>query len=312
MAPATDAPKAAVLPDRRVLGITGPDTRKFLQGMITNDIRRLAPERQRALYTGFLTAQGKLIHDAFLFQDGDRILIDIAADFVEGFVKRLTAFRLREAVEFGEAKPALAVAAAWGAAATARLGLDDAQNAMGEGAVGTGAELDIAFVDPRLATLGARLVYPADDAATEAELRRRGFELVDAADYTAHRLALGVADTREIGGEMLYPLEANFEVLHGVDFGKGCYIGQELTARMRLKGELRKRILPVSGTEALPAIGTMVTANTTQLGPLVAASGTQGLALLRMDRLAEAENDGIQAGDVRLSVDQPSWLSESE
>lgn len=306
---ATDALKAAVLPDRSVLSITGPDTRKFLQGMITNDIRRLAPERQRVLYTGFLTAQGKLLHDAFLIDDGERILIDIATDFVAGFVKRLTAFRLREAVEFGEATPAHGVAAAWGAAAAAKLGLDDAEGTMDAGAA---AKSRLAFVDPRLAALGTRLVYPADNAAIEADLGRLGFDLVTSGDYAAHRVALGIADTTEIGGEILYPLEANFEVLHGVDFRKGCYIGQELTARMRLKGELRKRILPVTGATALPAIGTMITAQTATLGPLIAASGTEGLALLRMDRLAEAQEDGIRAGDVQLAVHRPDWLSPDE
>jgi folate-binding Fe-S cluster repair protein YgfZ len=118
---------------------------------MTNDIRRLAPDR--ALYTGFLTGQGKLLCDAFVMQDGDRILIDIATTFVEDFVKRLTAFRLREAVGIGETAPALAVAAVWGTGATARLELDSAEGAMGNSAL---AEAQYSFVDPRIAALGAR------------------------------------------------------------------------------------------------------------------------------------------------------------
>ena len=129
-----------------------------------------------------------------------------------------------------------------------------------------------------------------------------------AADYAEHRLALGIADTAEIGGEVCYPLEANFEMLHGVDFKKGCYIGQELTARMKLKGELRKRILPVSGSAPLPRAGTPVTADGAELGPLIAASGTRGLALLRLDRLADANEDSIRAQDVQVSIHWPSWL----
>lgn len=300
--------QAALLPDRSVLAITGPDSRKFLQGMITNDIRRLAPLRQPVLYTGFLNAQGKLLHDALLILDGERILIDIATEFVEGLIKRLTAFRLREAVEFGEARPALAVAVAWGRGAAARLGLGDDSNATGK----DGTRPFIAVVDPRLPTLGARLLYPTDHVIMEADLGRLGFDSACAADYVAHRLALGIADTVEIGGEVLYPLEANFEALHGVDFRKGCYIGQELTARMRLKGELRKRILPVTGAANLPAPGTMIMAATTALGPLISVSGTDGLALLRLDRLAEAGNDGLRAGDVPLSVHRPDWLLQEE
>ena len=121
-------------------------------------------------------------------------------------------------------------------------------------------------------------------------------------------LVLGIADTAEIGGEICYPLEANFEMLHGVDFRKGCYVGQELTARMRLKGGLRKRILPVSGSAPLPIAGTPVTADGTALGPLIAASGAQGLALLRLDRLACAKEDSIRAQHVQLTIHWPSWL----
>ncbi len=298
----TESLQAAALRDRKIVAVSGTDRVKFLQGLTTNDIRRLTPDR--ALYTGFLTGQGKLLCDAFVFQNGDRILIDIATTFAEDFVKRLTAFKLREAVEIGATAPALAVAAVWGAGAAARLELESTEGVVGNSALG---EDQYAFVDPRIAALGARLVYPAD-VPIEAELARLGFAGATAADYAAHRLALGIADTAEIGGEVCYPLEANFEMLHGVDFKKGCYIGQELTARMKLKGELRKRILPVSGSAPLPTAGTPVTADGTVLGPLIATSGARGLALLRLDRLADAKEDSIQAQDVQLSIHWPDWL----
>jgi folate-binding protein YgfZ len=175
--------------------------------------------------------------------------------------------------------------------------------------VGNGglAKAHLAFVDPRIATLGARLIFPAG-VPIEPELARLGFANAAAADYAEHRLALGIADTAEIGGEVCYPLEANFEVLHGVDFKKGCYVGQELTARMKLKGELRKRILPVSSSALLPRTGTSVTADRTELGPLIAASGTHGLALLRLDRLADAREEAIRVRDVQLTVHWPHWL----
>jgi tRNA-modifying protein YgfZ len=294
--------KAAVLRDRKIVAVSGMDRVKFLQGLTTNDIRRLAPDR--ALYAGFLTGQGKLLCDAFVMQDGDRILIDIATAFAEDFVKRLSAFKLREAVEIGETAPALAVAVVWGSGVAARLKLESAEGAVARPMV---AEAHLAFVDPRFAGLGARLVYPAD-SPIEAELARLGFAGATAADYAEHRLALGIADTAEIGGATCYPLEANFEMLHGVDFKKGCYVGQELTARMKLKGELRKRILPVSGSGPLPRAGTPVTADGTELGPLIAASGAQGLALLRLDRLADAKEDSIRAQDVQLNIHWPNWL----
>ncbi len=207
-------------------------------------------------------------------------------------------------MEIGEAAPALAVAAIWGPQAAPRMALETLEGAAGKDAL---AEARCAFVDPRLAALGTRLVFPAD-VAIEAELARLGFDSATAADYAAHRVALGIADTSEIGGEVCYPLEANFEMLHGVDFRKGCYIGQELTARMKHKIELRKRVLPVSASTALPPAGTPVTAGAIALGPLIAASGTRGLALLRLDRLADANAVSIRAQDVPLTIHWPNWL----
>jgi folate-binding protein YgfZ len=196
------------------------------------------------------------------------------------------------------------VAAAWGEAAAARLELDEIEGLTGHRVL---AVPHHAFVDPRLSALGARLVYPAD-APIEATLERLGFARATAEAYVFHRLALGVADTAEIEGEICYALEANFEGLHGVDFKKGCYVGQELTARMKLKSELRKRILPVSAATALPGRGAQITADGTRLGLLVAACGAQGLALLRLDHLAHAKADRIQAEGVPLSIHWPSFL----
>jgi tRNA-modifying protein YgfZ len=292
--------KAVVLHDRRVVAVSGTDRIKFLQGMITNDIRRLASDK--ALYAGFLTGQGKLLHDVFLVQDRERILIDVATALVEDFVKRLTGFKLRAVVDIRETR--LAVAAAWGTETFTRLELEAAEGIVRHDALG---EAHFAFVDPRMAALGIRLIYPSD-SSIEAKLAALGFSGVTVADYAEHRLALGIGDTAEIGGEVCYPLEANFELLHGVDFKKGCYVGQELTARMKLKGELRKRILPVSGSAPLPAAGTPVTAGGTALGPLIAASGTRGLALLRLDRLADAKEEAIRAKDVPLGILWPTWL----
>ena len=285
------------------MAIDGPDRVKFLQGLMTNDMRRLAPDR--ACYAGLLTGQGKLLHDCFVVDDGSgRILIDIAQAHVQDFFKRLTTFKLRAVVELTEPTPALAVAVAWGSEAAARLGLDSAEGGAGKGVL---ANAHYAFVDPRVVALGVRLICPAG-LPIEAELAKLGFANATPADYVAHRLALGIADSGEIGGETCYPLEANFEALHGVDFKKGCYVGQELTARMKLKGELRKRILPVVGTAPLPAAGTRVTADGAEIGSLIAASGTQGLALLRLDRLAGAKEDAIRAQEVPLSVHWPDWL----
>jgi folate-binding protein YgfZ len=294
----------AILQDRTVLAMGGADRVKFLQGLLTNDMRRLAPDR--ALYAGFLTGQGKLVCDLFVIEDGERILIDIAESRVADLLGRLTRFKLGSAVEFGKATPAVAMAVVWGEGTPARLGLDATEGAAARIPL---AAAHCAFVDPRLAAMGARIVYQTGQPI-EAALAALGVAGATAADYTLHRIALGIADTPEFGQEQRYPLEANFELLHGVDFKKGCYVGQEVTARMNLRGSLRHRVLPVTGAAPLPDAGAPVTAHGTELGSLIAASGTSGLALLHLERLAGVQPGELCAKDVPLSVQWPDWLGD--
>jgi folate-binding protein YgfZ len=303
MRPTPESLNAAVLSDRTVLAVEGPDRIKFLQALLTNDVRRLTPDA--ALYGGFLTGQGKLLCDVFLVEDGERVLADVATARVETLLARWTRFKLRSQVTYGPAQPGLAVAAIWGPGAAARLGLDEQAGAVGDGAA-AGARRS--FVDPRVAALGARLIYPAGHPV-KAALAALGFTCGAAADYAAHRFALGVADTAELGCESTYPLEANFEPLHGVDFKKGCYVGQEVTARMHLKDALRRRVLPVSSIAPLPPAGAQVTAGGVELGPLIAASGAVGLAMLRLDRLAAAAEGTVRAEGAPISVEWPDWLA---
>jgi folate-binding protein YgfZ len=290
-----EALKAALLDDRAVIAVTGKDRVKFLQGLVTNDVRRLAPGRP--LYAGVLSGHGKLVADVFLIDEGGdeggRILVDIAAALAEDVLRRWTRYKLNAAVEFGPAQPGLAVAALWGDGAAERLG------------EATGARH--AFVDPRTPELGVRLIYPAE-APIAAELAGLG-AAARSADYVRRRLALGAPETTDLGQEACYPLEANFAGLQAMDFKKGCYVGQEITARMNLKGALRRRILPVAGAAPLPQPGTPVTAGDVELGPLVAASGALGLAMLRLDRLAEAGETALSAGDAPVAVQWPSWLA---
>lgn len=291
-------PFAALLPARAIVMLSGPDRVSFLHGLITNDVHRLAPDR--ALYAGLLTPQGKLLWDFFLADEGERILIDIAAEKAADLVKRLKLYKLRAAVEISDPMPALAVAALWGRGAAAKLALPEAEGAAGAGALG------LAFVDPRLAALGLRRIGTGDAFAFQQAFRERGFTIEDPRAYDLHRLALGIADTAEIGGEACYPLEANFEALHGVDFHKGCYVGQELTARMKHRGGLRKRVLPVRAGEPLPQAGSPIVSGDLEIGTLIASFGLQGLALLRLDRLAD--HPALTAQSMPIAVSWPAWL----
>jgi folate-binding protein YgfZ len=298
----TEPPNAAVLQDRTVLAFEGADRVKFLQALLTNDVQKLTPDA--ALYGGFLTGQGKLLSDVFLVEDGERILADVATSRVEELFACFARFKLRSQVTWASAAPALAVAVAWGAGAPARLGLDEAAGAVGEGVV---AGAHRGFVDPRIAALGVRLIHPAGFPMA-ARLVELGFTPGTPEAYAAHRLAMGVADTEDLGRASTYPLEANFEPPQGVDFKKGCYVGQEVTARMHLKDTLRRRVLPVTGAGPLPQAGAQVTADGVELGPLIACSGAVGLAMVRLDRLATAAEGQIRAGEAAVIVQWPVWL----
>lgn len=252
------------LTDRAVLRLSGPDARAFLQGLLTNDVEQLAPDRP--LHAGLLSPQGKALFQLFLFAEGNDILLDVAADGADALARRLAMFRLRKQVVIAPG-PERAVWQSWG-----------------EGATGP--------ADPRGAGAGCRAVAAA------------GTETASMADWHAHRLALGLPDADEIGTDDLLWLETNARELNGVSFTKGCYTGQENTARMHHRDRLRKRLLPLrlSGPAAPDA---RVMAADREAGVLRGTRwGDLQMALLRMDHIdAPLTVDGVAAAPIR-----PAWL----
>jgi hypothetical protein len=266
----------ALLEDRAVIALSGPEARDFLQGLITNDIAQLAPGK--GLYAALLTPQGKILFD-FLIAEGDgAVLLDVAASARDALLKRLTMYRLRAKVEI-EARDQLAVL----------VGLE-----------GRPAERGITFADPRLAALGRRTI------GARAEMPS---DVADGGDYRAHRIDLGVPEGIDFGSDKIFALDAGLEELHGVSFTKGCYIGQELTARMKHKSTARKRLLPIESSGELPCAGTPLKAGTREIGEIMSAyADNRGFALIRLDRLEEAGGAPVEAGGVAVSVIKPSWL----
>ena len=267
----------ARLDDRAVIALSGQDARTLLQGLITNDIEKLAPGR--ALYAALLTPQGKILF-YFIVAEGDgAVLLDCAAETADALAKRLTMYRLRAKVQI-ERRDQLVVMARW--SGTALPG--------------------IAFTDPRLAALGTRSIMAAAEAPARAET-------VDA--YRAHRLRLGVPESADFGQDRMFALDADLEQLNGVDFKKGCYVGQELTARMKHRGTARKRLLPIATTDgsALPAPDTAVTAGGKSIGEISSTYGTRGFALIRLDRLEEAGEAPQSAAEKSVTLWKPDWLS---
>ena len=267
---------------RAVLRVTGAAARDVLQGVVTNDVSRVAPGV--AVYAALLTPQGKYLFDFFLL-DGDEgaVLVDVARERADALAQRLKMYCMRRDARV-EGETGLQVALVWPEPAADPPG--DAPLAP------DGAEV---VPDPRAAELGWR-IYARDAAAA---LAGTGAEAAGRAERDALRVALVVPESGvELVPEDTFILEAGFERLHGVDFRKGCYVGQEVTARMKHKAVLRKGLVQVAvDGEAAP--GTDVTAGGKRAGTLFTVAGGRGLAELRLDRAGP----GMQAGEAQVDYE---------
>jgi folate-binding protein YgfZ len=293
--------KAAFLPDRGVVKVSGVDARDFLNGLVTTDLTLLRPGFGR--FGALLTPQGKIIADFLITEapsgHGGGFLVDCPRALAQGLADKLGFYRLRAKVQIENLSDGLSgglgVLAAWD----------------GDPSV----KPDLAFADPRQAALGWRILIPEELAQKVADLI--GADLVDSAAYDAHRIASGVPRG---GLDFIYgdafPHETNMDRLHGVDFDKGCYVGQEVVSRMQHRGTARTRTIRVVLDGPAPAPGEAVLAGDKSLGTMGSSAGGAGLALIRIDRAAAALDAGLpltsgglairlaEPGDVRSSPKQ--------
>jgi folate-binding protein YgfZ len=291
-----------LLAERGAVTLHGPDARSFLQGLVSNDIARVSPDR--AIYAALLTPQGKYLFDFIVAQQGDALLLDTERGRRDQLLKRLLMYRLRSKVEIEDTSERLAVAALPGAGAAIRLDLPDQPGACRK------LDSGIALIDPRLAQLGVRVLLPTETIGRTLEAF--GFAKLDPAAYEQARLGLGVPDgSRDLVPERSTLLESGFEELHGVDFAKGCFVGQELTARMHYRGLVRKRLLPVVLRGPSPEPGAVIRLGEREAGEMRSSIEGLGLALLRLDRLAEAEQTGtpLHADATEVLPTKPDWVS---
>ncbi|HTT85287.1 MAG TPA: hypothetical protein VMF67_17560 [Rhizomicrobium sp.] len=263
----------AILTDRALLEIRGDEARDFLQGLVTNDVRKLAPAAP--LYAALLTPQGKILCDFLLHARDDSILLDCPCASAADLKTRLTRYRLRAKVEI-VLREDLVVAARW----------NDSNGG------------ESACRDPRNPALGRRTVLSAPAMG--------GPPPPDA--WLDHRLILGIPEGPDFGSDRMFALDADLDELHGVSFDKGCYVGQELTARMKHRGTARKRLLPVASESGLPASGTSITAGEREIGVITSTYGERGFAAIRLDRLAEAQDAPLHADGISVQVRKPEWL----
>ena len=292
--------RCALLSDRAALEVAGEDRRAFLQGLISNDIEKVAADR--AVYAALLTAQGKYLHDFFIAAIGDAFYLDAEAARLADLKRRLGLYKLRAKVALGENGDRYVIAAAFGGDVLALLGLPAQPGAAAAFAGG------LAYVDPRLKELGARLLLPR--GAGLAPLESAGFERVEESVYDRLRLSLGVPDgSRDLAVEKAILLESGFEELNGVDWQKGCYVGQELTARTKYRALIKKRLVPVAIEGPLPEPGTPVMQGDKEAGELRSGRDGLALALLRLDALEDAAGAPLTAAGARLVPKKPAWAN---
>ena len=278
----------SLLPHRSVISVAGADRVEFLQGLISNDTRKIAPDR--AIWAALLTPQGRFLNDMFVADAGNETFyLETERERAPALAKKLKMYTLRSKVTVEDLGATREVAAAFG---------DDAVKALGiEGAV--------SFIDPRLETLGVRVIAPAGQAT--ALLSARGFAEAPLAAYDTLRLPLGVPDgSRDLQVEKALLLENGFDELNGVDWKKGCYMGQELTARTKYRALIKKRLFPVKVEGTLPESGTLVHRDGEEVGELRSGTGDRALAMLRLDA---ARGEGtLTAGGARIVPEVPGWM----
>jgi tRNA-modifying protein YgfZ len=282
--------KAALLPDRGVVKVAGLDARDFLNGLLTTDVTKVTPGGAR--FGALLTPQGKIIVDCIVAEapaaDGSGFFLDCPRALAGELVQKLNFYKLRAKVICEDLSEVLGVLAVWD---------------------GTGdTDYGMVYADPRLSALGQRVMLPphlAKEAAHDF-----GAELLEAAAYEAHRIALGVPRG---GLDFIYgdafPHETDMDQLAGVDFDKGCYVGQEVVSRMEHRGTARTRVVPIAAESFAPDGGVPVMAGDKQVGLTGSHAGDRGLALLRLDRVAAARAAGtpLTAGGIAIIPQIPRW-----
>ncbi len=283
------------LDNRRILKITGDDARSFLQGLVSNDLDRVSASH--AIYAALLTPQGKYLHDFFIAELAEAFYLDCEAARIDDLLKRLRMYKLRAKVDI-EVVEDLAVAVMFGDDIHDALALDPALGAAMEWLGG------VIYTDPRLGEIGARAILPIN--SLEIALHDEALIPAPFENYDKLRLALGLPDgSRDLEVDKSTLLECGFEELHGVDFHKGCYMGQELTARTKHRGLVKKRLVPVSFDGKAPTAGAEITQEGKNAGEIRSTSDGQALAMLRLDSLANPAP--LMAGDIAITPNKPVW-----
>lgn len=285
------------LPHRALIAVRGDDRIAFLQGLVSNDVTQV--EHGRAVWAAFLTPQGKFLHEFFAVPHGDVVLLECERARRDDLMTRLSRYRLRAKVTVAAAPHDVAVA--WG---------DGAANALataGEPGLVKSSGPGVLYADPRIAGAGVRAALMPDQIAAWSKLP--GMTAATPATFDIHRMALGLPDgSRDMEVEKALLLENGFAELHGVDFKKGCYIGQELTARTHYRALIKKRLMPVTIAGSAKA-GAPLTAGGNDAGELKSVEGGHGLALVRLEAWRKSPDGVLDADGANVTPAVPAWMS---
>jgi folate-binding protein YgfZ len=288
----------STLAHRALVAVRGDDRGTFLQGLVSNDVRRV--EAGLAAWAAFLTPQGKFLHEFFMFTLSNAIWLECERDRRDDLIARLSKYRLRAKVTL-DAVDTLAVGAAWGRNVEAAFGM------RAEPGTITPLGAGVVYTDPRLMDAGARWALLADNAADV--LQELGLVPATPADYDTLRFGLGLPDgSRDMQIEKALLLENGFDELGGVDYKKGCYVGQELTARTHYRALVKKRLMAVSIEGETPPSGTPLLANGRDAGEMKSGANGMGLALIRLDAWRDAPGGVLEAGQSRITPEPAGWM----
>lgn len=271
--------QATIINNRGIIRLTGKDRAPFLQGLITNDVHKIFPNQ--AIYAALLSPQGKFQFDLFVYQIQDDWYIECDHDRADMLLKRLSLYKLRSDVTLENVSDRFVVCVIWGSD-----GLND-------------------MTDPRLMEMGSRLILPRDEITSFFD--RNGYDVRPIEDYDYHRIKLGIPDgERDVLVDRGILLECGFDELNAIDWQKGCYMGQELTARTRYRGLVRKRLVPVHIQGKTPAYQTPIFQGEHEVGELRSVQNDWGLAMIRIEALHRSLP--FTCGNATVIPHIPQWM----
>lgn len=270
----------SLLPQRGLIKVSGEDKLDFLQGIVSNDMRLVGEDS--LVYACFLTPQGKYLADFFVFQYGDDWLIDVDAALTTDLIRRMTMYKLRSKVTLTDVSDDFNVYAFWGDIDTTLPALND----------------------PRCEAIGKRGYFPADQAINFDNNDIQG-------DYPLLRLQNGLPEFKDFERERSSMAEVNMDLLNAISWDKGCYMGQELTARMHYRGLAKKRLLPIRAAEDITSVfDTPIKEGTKTIGHLRTSYKNYALALISLDTLEKSKTATIDGQEVTILL--PDWFVKNE